>query len=146
MVMNEFKSDGERVYILWDKYARERDAAGLISLYASDAVLESPLVCAVLDTESGVLNGHAQLRHFFEEGGRRRPNQLVRWHREPGRFCFDGRTLIWEYPRMAPDGNQIEILEVMDFAGGLIAHHRIYWGWFGIKQLVSSAVAKAQAG
>jgi hypothetical protein len=142
--MDEFKSDGERIYVLWDRYARGRDTEGLLSLYAADALLESPLVPAILDRESGVLKGHAELRHFFEEGGRRRPNQLVRWYREPGRFQCDGRTLIWEYPRAAPDGDQIEITEVMDLAGGLIARHRIYWGWFGVGQLVAAALAKAR--
>ena len=37
--MDEFKSNGERIYVLWDKYARERDVDGLLSLYAPDAVL-----------------------------------------------------------------------------------------------------------
>jgi ketosteroid isomerase-like protein len=40
--MDEFKSDGERIYVLWDKYARERDVDRLLSLYAPDAVLETP--------------------------------------------------------------------------------------------------------
>jgi len=30
----------------------------------------------------------------------------------------------------------------MELADGLIERHRIYWGWFGIGQLVQSAVAK----
>ena len=93
------------------------------------------LIPAILDVDSGVLKGHSELRHFFEEGGRRLPSQLTRWHREPGRFFFDGRMLIWEYPRAAPDGDQIELVEVMELSHGLIRHHRVYWGWFGIKQL-----------
>jgi hypothetical protein len=141
--MDPFKSDGERIYVLWDQYARAGDVEGLLSLYAADAMLETPLISAILNTDSGVLKGHAELRYFFEEGGRRRPNQLVRWYREPGRFFFDGQRLTWEYPRAAPDGDQIELTEVMDLAGGLIVHHRIYWGWFGIKQLVASALSKA---
>ena len=140
--MTEYKSDGERIYYLWDQYARERNADGLVSLYAPDAILETPVIAAIFDTESGMLQGHAKLRHFFEEGARRRPNELVRWYREPGRFFDDGRRLIWEYPRAAPDGSQIEITEVMDLSDGLIQHHRIYWGWFGIQQLIRSALSK----
>jgi hypothetical protein len=143
--MSEFKSEGERIYVLWDKYARERDVDGLLSLYSSDAVLETPLIPAILDVDSGILKGHSELRRFFEEGGRRRPNQLVRWYREPGRFFFDGRMLVWEYPRAAPDGDQIELVEVMELSNSLIRHHRIYWGWFGTKQLTNSALAKAKA-
>ena len=33
---------------------------------------------------------------------------------------------MWEYPRETPDGQQVEIVEVMDIADGLIRHHRIY--------------------
>ena len=140
--MNDFKSDGERIYKLWDKYARDVDVNGLLSLYASDATLETPVILAILNTEAGVLKGHSELRHFFEEGGRRRPNELVRWHREPDQFFFNGQRLMWEYPREAPDGSQIELVEVMDLSNGLIQHHRIYWGWFGIQRLIQSALSK----
>ncbi|MGD8379462.1 MAG: nuclear transport factor 2 family protein [Gammaproteobacteria bacterium] len=137
--MNNQTSDGERIYRLWDRYAREGDIEGLLSLYTGDAILETPVINAIFDTDNGVLQGRDALRHFFIEGTRRRPNALVRWYREPGRFFFDGERLIWEYPRQAPDGNQIEIVEIMDLADGLIAHHRIYWGWFGVRQLIDSA-------
>lgn len=29
----DFRDDGERIYVLWDRYARERDVDGLLSLY-----------------------------------------------------------------------------------------------------------------
>jgi hypothetical protein len=38
---------------------------------------------------------------------------------------------MWEYPHETPDGDQVEIVEVMNIVGGLIKHHRIYWGWKG---------------
>lgn len=138
----DFRDDGERIYVLWDRYARERDVDGLLSLYAEDAVLETPLIPAILDVERGALQGHAALRHFFEEGGRRRPNELVRWHRQKDRYFFDGSRLSWEYPCAAPDGDQVDLVEVMDLAGGLIRHHRIYWGWFGVGQLLRSALSR----
>ena len=139
--MSEFKSDGERIYKLWHKYARDVDVNGLLSLYAFDATLETPVIQAILNTETGALKGHSELRRFFEEGGRRRPNELVRWHREPDQFFFDGQQLMWEYPREAPDGSQIELVEVMNLSNGLIQHHRIYWGWFGIQRLIQSALS-----
>ncbi len=49
-----------------------------------------------------------------------------------GRYHFDGQTLTWEYLRAHPDGgDQVDLAEVMDLRGPQIAHHRIYWGWFG---------------
>ena len=83
--MDKFKSDGERIYDLWDQYARHGDVEGLLSLYEVDATLETPLINAIFDTDNGVVRGEAELRHFFTEGGRRRPNRLVRWHRIPNR-------------------------------------------------------------
>jgi len=48
-----------------------------------------------------------------------------------GALCSNGPTLIWEYPRITPDGDQVEIVEVMEIAHRLISRHRIYWGWKG---------------
>ena len=31
--------------------------------------------------------------------------------------------------------DQVDLVEVMDIANGLIAHHRVYWGWVGFKAL-----------
>ena len=121
-----------------------RDTEGLLALYAEKAVLESPLVPAILDGRANdALRGRDEMRRFFEEGARRRPNDLVRWHRT-GRWLTDGeRMLVWEYPRAAPDGDQVDLVEVMEVIDGLIQHHRIYWGWFGTALLVRSAVEKA---
>lgn len=40
----------------------------------------------------------------------------------------------------------MDLVEAMEVAGGLIRHHRIYWGWFGTALLLRSAIAKASAG
>ncbi len=42
-----------------------------------------------------------------------------------------------------PDGEQIDIVEVMEIAEGKIQRHRIYWGWFGVAMLMASATRKA---
>jgi len=133
-----------RLYEQWHDFARTRNVDALIDLYHDNAIFESPLVPAILNQESGVLNGRKEILRFLEEGTKRRPNDLVRWHRT-GKYFTDGQTLIWEYPRQTPDGNQIDILELMEIADGRIAYHRIYWGWLGCGVLVSSAVAKAHA-
>jgi ketosteroid isomerase-like protein len=107
---------------------------GLLALYAPDAVFESPLVPRLLDRADGTLRGHAELRPFFELGGQRRPNELVRWRRT-GEFLTDGRLLVWEYPRAAPEGDQVDLAEVMEIADGRIQRHRVYWGWRGVALL-----------
>ena len=37
----------------------------------------------------------------------------------------------------------MDIVEVMDIADGLIRHHRIYWGWFGVRLLTATAIRRA---
>ena len=138
--MNDFQA----IYELWDKHAKERNVPSLIDLYADDTVFESPPVPAILDQPSGVLRGRAEILRFLEEGTKRRPNDLVRWHRT-GQYFVDGDTLVWEYPRETPAGDQIDILEVMQIEGAKIKRHRIYWGWFGCNQLIASAVRKRRA-
>lgn len=133
--------DLQRIYEQWHSFAKTRDVPSLIELYAEDASFESPLVPAILNQEDGVLRGRSEILRFLEEGTKRRPNELVRWYRT-GQYFTNNDTLIWEYPREAPDGDQIDILEVMQIAHGKITNHRIYWGWFGCRQLVQSAVAK----
>jgi hypothetical protein len=128
-------ADCKRMYEEWHRLAKDRDVDGLLSLYAEDAVFESPLVPAILDDRTtGILRGRRDLRLFLEEGTRRRPNELVRWYRT-GTYLTDGETLMWEYPRETPEGEQIDIMEVMEIRRGLIQRHRIYWGWKGCIQI-----------
>src|SRR5580692_7089513 len=123
--MSEFASQGERIYKLWYAYARKRDAAGLLNLYAPDATLESPVARAIMGGTSGVLRGRSQILAFFQALAKQPTNEWVRWYREPDRFLFDGTLLMWEYPRKTPDGDQIDILEVMHLADGFIQHQRV---------------------
>jgi len=131
-MVSGFRADCERIFREWHDRARALDTEGLLALYGEDAVLESPLVPAILDDkQEGVLRGHDELRRFFAEGARRRPNELVRWYRT-GEWLTDGqRLLVWEYPRHAPDGDQVDLVEFMEIVSGLIVYHRIYWGWKG---------------
>jgi steroid Delta-isomerase len=141
----DFLADCERIHREWHERAKVRDTDGLLALYAQDAVLETPLVQGIFDGRpSGTLRGHGEIRPFFEEGARRLPGDLARWYRT-GRWLTDGeRLLVWEYPRAAPDGDQVDIVEIMEIANGLIQYHRIYWGWFGTALLTRSAVDKAR--
>jgi hypothetical protein len=111
-----------------------REVEELLELYAPDAVLESPLTPVILDTDDGVCRGRDEIKQFLQEGTNRRPNDLVRWYRT-GTYFTEGNTLIWEYPRETPDGEQVDILEVIEIEDRKITHQRIYWGWFGFNML-----------
>lgn len=130
--------DHAYIWAEWHRAASSSDQMALIALYATDAVLESPLVPAILeDKTDGILRGREEIKRFLDEGARRRPNPLVRWHRTDAWFSL-GDTLIWEYPRQTPDGDQVDILEVMNIRDREIRHHRIYWGWKGCMLIAPS--------
>ena len=130
------------IYEKWHQYAKERDVEALIALYADHAVFESPLVPAILDRTNGVLNGKDDIKFFLQEGTKRRPNELVKWFRR-GDYLTNGRLLVWEYPRQTDEGEQIDILELMEIENGLIQQHRIYWGCKGCL-LISQGLARLQ--
>ena len=130
------------IYEKWHEYAKARDVEALIALYADHAIFESPLVPAILDRTNGVLNGKDDIKFFLQEGTKRRPNELVKWFRR-GDYLTNGRLLVWEYPRQTDEGEQIDILELMEIENGLIQQHRIYWGWKGCL-LISQWVARLQ--
>lgn len=130
-------NDARFVFDAWHERTRAGDIDRLLDLYLPGAELESPLVPRVMDTASGIITGRAALREFFERGTLGRPDASVRFHREDV-FLFDRGRLIWEYPRATPDGNQVDLVEVMDLEGPRIRHHRIYWGWYGVPLLQQS--------
>jgi len=137
-------ADARRIHEDWHAAVVARDLGALMSLYADDAVLETPLVVATLPAHgSGVLHGKAAIGAFFTAGLRNPDNQLGRWYRT-GLFFSSGRQLACEYPRATPDGDQVDLVEVMDLRDGLIAHHRVYWGWVGFNALRSTAPAAIQ--
>jgi hypothetical protein len=126
------RRQAERIYHEWDAALASNDPERLLALYAPDAVLESPLIPHLLGGAQGVCRGHQELRCLFEILARRKPP--LRQHHRPGYFT-DGRTLVFEYPRAAPGGEQMDFVEVMDIAGGLIQYHKVYWGWRGVQVL-----------
>ena len=124
-------SDHGYIHREWHRAASTRDTSALIALYAEDAIFESPLVPVIMrEKRDGILTGKLEIGRFLEAGARSRPIDLVRWHRSDTYFSL-GETLVWEYPRETPEGDQVEIVEVMKIADRLIRHHRIYWGWKG---------------
>jgi hypothetical protein len=122
----------ERIYEQWDEALGAKDVDAAIALYAPDCTLESPLVRHLLNREEGIVAGLEKLREFL---------RLVFEHQPPARqryrtgFFTDGHTLMWEYPRATPGGEQMDFAEVMEIENGLIQRHRVYWGWYGVRLL-----------
>jgi ketosteroid isomerase-like protein len=122
----------EDVYRAWDEALGAKDLDAAMALYAPDATLESPLVRHHLGSDDGVVAGRDALRDFVRIVFERQPPQRERFRTG---FFTDGRTLMWEYPRATPDGEQMDFVEVMEIDDGLIRHHRVYWGWYGLRLL-----------
>ncbi len=120
----------ERMYFAWNDALARNDARALLSLYAEDGVLESPLVPYLLKRKSGVLRGRAELKALFDMLAERKPK--VRQYHRSG-YLTDGRRMIFEYPRQGAKGDQMDFAEVMELNDeGLIQRHSVYWGWFGV--------------
>jgi hypothetical protein len=124
--------DAERIYHEWDEALGRKDLDAAMRLYAPDTVLESPLVRHLLGGAEGIVRGRDNLRSFVKLVFESAP-ALRRRHRKG--FFTDGKRLMWEYPRAAPDGPQMDLVEVMDVVDGLIQRHCVYWGWLGVKVL-----------
>ena len=127
------ENNGHRhIWEAWHQASLDRDQEALLALYAEDAVLEAPLIPRVLNQASGVVQGRARIRSFLEQarqtGASSSDRTPMHWWRE-NHFFSVGDTLIWEYPRVTPRGDQMDIVEVMQTRGGLIVHHKVYWGW-----------------
>jgi len=129
--MSESTTAIEHVFHAWDEALGAKDLDAAMALYHPDATLESPLVCRLLGTDEGVVRGRDALRAFVEKVFAHQPAERRR-HRTG--FLTDGTHLTWEYPRQTPDGDQLDIVEVMDIRDGLIRHHRVYWGWFSVSR------------
>lgn len=123
----------EQMYFAWNDALSHSDTETLLGLYAEDAVLESPLVPHLLGATSGRLQGREQLRPLFDLLAKRKPPV---WQYYRTSYLTDGKRLIWEYPRHAGKGEQMDFAEVMELNDeGLIQRHCVHWGWFGFRVL-----------
>lgn len=124
-----------RVYERWHEAVVARDLDALLALYAEDSVLESSLILVLEKEERGVLEGRDLIRKhfagFFEMMATDSRVELYR----PGVFHSSGDNVVWEYPSKSPRGEQLDVVESMDIRDGLIAYHRVYWGWIGFKAM-----------
>ena len=130
------------IFEKWHEYSKARDAHGLTSIYAPDATFESPAVVALYkDREDGVLRGNIEIGRFLEAVFLALQSDFGELYRT-GVYFTNGRLLMWEYPRRTPTGQQADLVESMDIVDGLIANHRVYWGWRGFGALVSASAKK----
>ncbi len=121
----------EAVTRAWEQALANQDVEALLACYAPDATLESPVAAHILGGR-GVCHGHNELRPFLTEVVARTPNER-QYHRAG--FFTDGHRATWEYPRITPDGEQMDFVEVMEIENGVIQAHRVYWGWRGVEIL-----------
>lgn len=125
-------SDIDRIYQQWNEALFSKDIDGLMALYADDVVLESPLIPHLLEQDSGVAEGKELLQKLLELLFKCQPAKRKFYRKN---YFTDGKTLMWEYPRLTPNGEQMDFAEVMEIEGGKIKKHRVYWGWYGFDVL-----------
>ena len=111
------RQDIERIYRAWDEALGKKDLEAALSLYAEDASIESPLVQHLLKQQGGIVRGKDNLRAFIPKVFETNPPQRKRFKQG---FFTDGRVLTWEYPRATPDGEQMDLVEVMEIENGQI--------------------------
>jgi ketosteroid isomerase-like protein len=123
----------EHIHQQWNTALANKDIQGLLKLYADDAVLESPLVPHLFNRASGILQGKAALQALLKILFQCQPAKRQFYRNS---YFTDGKRLMWEYPRLAPNGEQMDFAEVMEIEQGLIKKHRVYWGWYGVGVLM----------
>lgn len=138
-VSPEVEAQVERIYRLWDQYWSADDLEAMIGLYAEDATIESPLVPHLNGGNNGRLEGKAAIKALLDKAAPRKPGKR-HFHRIG--YFTNGALLIWEYPRVTPQGEQMDFVEVMEIRDGLIQHHRVYWGWRGVEVIKADAYHK----
>ena len=118
----------DQIYQAWNRAWANNDVDGLLALYTDDVIVESPLIPYLLGITRGVCEGKTAFRRLLEIAAERKPTNRQYYRNN---YFTDGKTLIWEYPRVSPDEEQMDFVEVMELRDGLICRHRVYWGWFG---------------
>lgn len=136
---NAPEDDARFIFEQWHRSVVARDLDALMALYAQDALLETPLAyVASAQRQDGRLQGREAIRTFFAASFAQPENGLGRWYRN-GLCHASQRQVVWEYPRQTPEGDQVDLVEVMDLdTRGLIACHRVYWGWKGVQTLLAA--------
>ena len=138
MLASSSQAQIRHIYEKWHETVTARDLEGVLALYAEDATMETPAILALVDgSQDAILKGRSEIRKLFANFFQVFGHEFGELYR-PGLFFADGRLLTWEYPRKTPHGEQIDLFESMDIENGLIAYHRVYWGWKGFRALIAA--------
>jgi len=125
-----------RIYKEWHEGFTARDLDRVMVLYAEDAAIETPAVLSMYPgAEEGILRGRQNIRELFERNFKALAGTFEGLYRSE-LFLSNGRYLLWEYPRLKPTGEQVDLIESMDIDEGHIRYHRVYWGWRGMAALI----------
>ena len=139
MLASSSQAQIRHIYEKWHETVTARDLEGVLALYAEDATMETPAILALVDgNQDAILKGRSEIRKLFANFFQVFGHEFGELYRT-GLFFADGRLLTWEYPRKTPHGEQVDLFESMDIENGLIAYHRVYWGWIGFKALWAAA-------
>jgi hypothetical protein len=117
----------------------ERDLDRLMELYAEESVLESSAILVLEKEKLGILRGKTKIRLHFDALFRMVGESIRTWRCSDALYTNDCKRIVWEYPSQWPDGPQLDVVHFADISGGLIRHHRMYWGWRGFHALVEEA-------
>jgi hypothetical protein len=132
-----------QIYERWHEALMRRDLPGMVALYAEHAVMETPAVLAMFpERQDGIVRGRSEIEQLFARNFKALAAEFRDLYRT-GLFFANGRQLTWEYPRATPRGEQVDLFESMDIENGLIVYHRVYWGWHGLKTLISARARQA---
>ena len=106
------------IYERWHEALMQRNLQGMIALYAEHAVMETPAVLAMFpDRVDGVVRGRSEIEQLFARNFRALAAEFRELYRS-GLFFANGRLLTWEYPRVTPNGEQVDLFESMDIEDG----------------------------
>lgn len=119
----------EQIVSAFDHAWARGDVDGLVSLYAPDATIESPLISHL--TGRTVARGHGEIRELVHGV----LGRGTRWGRhEPP--AVQGNTVYIEYRRIPSQSEpQLDYVDVMEITGGMITSLRAYWGWRSLAAL-----------
>jgi steroid delta-isomerase len=130
----------------WHRGFTTGDMKAVAALYAEDTVFESPTILSVCpNLDEAVLHGRDAVQELFEKLAAGLKGAFAELYRTGIYYC-DGQYLTWEYLRVTPTGSQVDISESIDIRDGLTAHHRVYMGWRGVKDLIALRDRRATRG
>ncbi|MSP62166.1 MAG: NUDIX domain-containing protein [Myxococcales bacterium] len=108
----------------WLATFNARDLDGLLALYASSAVHESPKLRLAQPSTGGLIRGHQALRAWWADSFARLPGLRYRERA----LTADGERVWMEYLRELPGEPPLAVAELLEVRGGIIHASRVFHG------------------